>query len=188
MDEKSSDFELAVACRNGDTTALRLVVERYQGRVFELVCCSIVGSGDLEDARDITQDVFIEFFRSCDELDEREMRFVHIVLFRRALRKSVKHISAEVPHGSLALAVSTCCSMSTPRRPDEDAWRNELYRHIMEAVQTLDPDTREVFLLREIEGLSYKEIADTMEVPLGTVCSRMFRARVALREQLSDLH
>jgi len=184
-----TDHDLVVLVLEGDATAFRGLVERYQGRVYAIVFGMV---RNREDARDIVQESFVKAYRNIRTY-RMEASF-HTWLYRIAvnmtidhLRKHTRHpmneyndqVEQEEPDGEYQ-------TDHLQRHPGRDLERQRLYKKIMNAMQQLPPDQRQVVLLREIEGLSYKEIADTMEIPEGTVMSRLFYARKKLQELLKD--
>jgi RNA polymerase sigma-70 factor, ECF subfamily len=185
------DLDLVERVRNGDGTAFRGLVERYQGRVFALVFGML---RNREDALDVTQDTFIKAFRNLGTF--RGDSSFHTWLFRIGMNLAIdlirSHGRSRVGEYNDAVAVEEEGDVEwTPdhlrRSPGKDLERQELYGRIMDAMQQLPPDHREVILLREIEGLSYKEIAEAMDIPEGTVMSRLFYARKRLQALLQDL-
>lgn len=184
-----TDQDLVQMVLDGDATAFRGLVERYQGRVYALIFGM---TRNREDARDIVQEAFVKAYRNLKTY-RREASF-HTWLYRIAmnlaidhLRRSTRHptheyedqVEADEPEGDYK-------ADHLQRHPGRDLERQRLYSKIMAAMQQLPPDQREVVLLREIEGLSYKEIAEMMEIPEGTVMSRLFYARKKLQEILKD--
>jgi RNA polymerase sigma-70 factor, ECF subfamily len=185
------DTDLVDRVRAGDTTAYRGLVERYQNRVYSLVYGMV---RDREEARDLTQEAFIKAYRNLAGF--RQDASFHTWLFRIAMNVTIDHIrkhqkfrTAEyddtLDHDEQAM--DTWEADHLKRSPTRDHERQRLYDRIMAALQHLSPEHRQAVLLREIEGLSYKEIAEAMDIPEGTVMSRLFYARKRLQELLEDL-
>jgi RNA polymerase sigma-70 factor (ECF subfamily) len=182
------DLALVAAVRNGDTTAYRGLVERYQTRVYHLVFGMV---RNREDAREITQDAFVKAYRNLHAFRD-ESRF-YTWLYRIAMNLTIdfvrrrdkgpvsgadEDVAVREPDG----AVAEVHHAESPRRAYE---RKELHAAILGAVGELPEDQRQVVLLREIDGLSYKEIAEIVGVPEGTVMSRLFYARKKLQAALA---
>lgn len=184
-----SDQDLVQLVLDGDTTAYRGLVERYQGRVYALVYGMV---RNREDARDIVQEAFVKAYRNLRTY-RREASF-HAWLFRIAMNLAIDQIRSKIRHPQGEFdekidqreAGSEYAVDHLRRHPGRDLERQRLYERIMNAMQQLPVDQRQVVLLREIEGLSYKEIADTMDIPEGTVMSRLFYARKKLQDLLKD--
>ncbi len=185
------DSDLVDRVRAGDTTAYRGLVERYQNRVYGLVYGMV---RDREEARDLTQEAFVKAYRNLSGF--RQDASFHTWLFRISMNVAIDHIrkhqrvhTAEyddtLDHDEQGLDAWDADHLR--RSPARDHERQRLYDRIMAALQHLSPEHRQAVLLREIEGLSYKEIAEAMDIPEGTVMSRLFYARKRLQELLEDL-
>ncbi len=183
------DAELVQAILEGDPSAYRGLVERYQGRVYALICGMV---RDKEEARDLTQDTFIKAYKNLSRF-RLESSF-YTWLYRIGMNVAIDHIrkmkkrqheafdegiAARDADGSIAAAHDR-------GNPDKALGRRQLNEQIFDALDKLSPDHRQVVLLREIEGLSYKEIAETMDIAEGTVMSRLFYARRKLRDVLKE--
>ena len=188
-DPEDDDATMVEAVRQGDSTAYRGLVEKYQGRVYSMVYGMV---RNREDARDITQDAFVKAYRKLDSF--RTESSFYTWLYKIAmnlaidfLRKRKRRGTGEFDEGIAARDaggdISDIHHAESPRRVVE---RKQLYSAIMDALQKLPEDQRQVILLRELEGLSYKEIADVMGVKEGTVMSRLFYARKKLQKMLAD--
>ncbi len=173
--ERDSLDRLVVACQQGDSLAQRELYERCQQSVFRLVV-RMVG---VEAAPDVAQDTFLQTFRSLRQFSGRskfETWLYRLAVneclqfLRRARRKPGERLTRE----------------PEDRSPDKaDRLQN---RDLLEqALALLDTDLRSVFLLREVEGLSYRELAETLGIPEGTVASRLNRARPELQRFLREL-
>ena len=166
--------ELASACQQGDRAALRQLYDLFHRRIFSLVL-RMVGA---EDAPDVTQQVFLQTFRSIGQFTGRAR--IETWLYRLAVNESLQHLRRKRRWRHHGLDWEP---MEEPNQ-EQQVERKELLEH---ALARIDPELRSNFLLRELEGLSYREIAETLQVPEGTVGSRLNRARNELKERLSDL-
>lgn len=189
----SEDPDLAVieAFRAGDSGAFDLLVTRHQRRVFRLALRLL---GDREAAQDAAQEAFVKAWRALPRF-EGKARFttwltrITINQCRNELRKrgTVKHtrplsLDAQVP-GTDVSRVDTLPSLD----PDAvSSLAGEELRAVFEAVLAdLDPEVREVLLLKEVEDMSYESMAEVLDVPTGTVRSRLHRARAELRRRMA---
>ena len=176
-DDEWSDDECIERTLNGDSSAFGELVLRYQDRLFNTVA-HLVGS--VEDARDAVQDAFVQ-------------AFVKLHTFRRdaAFYTWMYRIAVNVAIG-LRRKLRTCVSLEqlpggTAAQGDDgytQASRGERAALVRAAVSRLHDEHRAVLVLREFEGYCYEEIADILDVPVGTVRSRLHRARAQLRDDL----
>ena len=185
-----SDAELVVLSKKGDTAAFEVLVKSHQKRVFNIAYRM---TGDYEEASEVVQDVFLSAFRSIKtfrgdakfstwlygitvNITKNRMKRVKV----RSLHENQSIDDPEVPqmHGDSATCNSYCLSGL------EELERKELQEKVQECISSLDTEYREALILRDIQGFSYEEIRDILNIPEGTVKSRIFRARDILRERL----
>ena len=176
------DSDLVAWSKAGDLEAFGELVRRYQKPVFRIVL-RMVRSPD--DADDLTQDTFVRAHRGLKTFKD-EYDF-HPWLYRIAVNQAINFLNKrkrqaaadldEVPEGDIRAGPE-------PESPLQSASRQELLTRLETALDKLPEEQRTVFLLRVQEGLSYEEIAETMDTPKGTVMSRLARARMALRKHL----
>jgi RNA polymerase sigma-70 factor (ECF subfamily) len=186
-----ADRELLQAVLAGDGTAYRGLVEKYQTRVYGMVFGML---RNREDARDVTQEAFVKAYRSLDSfrLESSFYTWIYRIAMNLAIDFTRKRKRRETTSYDEAIgargedgAIAEAHHEDGPARQLE---RKRLFSKIMDAMQELPEDQREVILLRELEGLQYKEIADVMGIPEGTVMSRLFYARKKLQKLLSSDH
>jgi RNA polymerase sigma-70 factor (ECF subfamily) len=167
--------ETVVACQQGDRSAQRQLYEHCWQRVHRLTL-RMVGE---QDAADVTQQAFLQAFRSIGKYNG-SARF-QTWLYRVAVNESLQHLRRRRRWQAEPLA-------DEPRDKsyplDEQAEQKDL---LEQAMARLDPQLRALFLLREVEGIPYREIAETMQIPEGTVGSRLNLARRQLQTHLKDL-
>ncbi len=184
---EADDLALVRAVRDGDAAAYRGLVERYQTRVYHLVFGMV---RNREDAKDLTQDAFVKAFRSLHTFreDSRFYTWIYriamnltIDFVRRRAKGPVAGADEDVAVRDGTGAVDEIHHNESPRKALE---RKELQGAILDAMSKLPEDQRQVVLLREVEGLSYKEIAEIVGVPEGTVMSRLFYGRKKLQQVL----
>jgi RNA polymerase sigma-70 factor (ECF subfamily) len=143
--------------------------------------------GDRQDAEDITQEAFTRAFLKLEAFQAKSSFFtwLHRIAFNLAIdmrrrekrARSVGKVSMEVASESLE---------SSDSSPSEESERNEAQQKIYDALAKLDPERRSVIILRDLQGMDYAEIAEVLAIPIGTVRSRLHRARIELKELLAD--
>lgn len=173
--------------KNGDTDAFEKLVKRYEMRVYHFVLKSL---RDPEDALDIAQETFLRVYRNLSLF--RGQSSFSTWIFSIASNLCIDFVRKQKRRGRHIPSVnedSPEMQNLTDDRfdPVARAEKREVVREIDRALSAITPDLREIFLLREVAGMSYQEIADTLDIELGTVKSRIARARAALAKELSDL-
>lgn len=184
MHDDRTDAELITAVLAGDTASYRPLVERYQGRIFAMVCGMVRSP---EDAREIAHLAFVKAWQNLRSF--RIDSSFHTWVYRIAMNLAIDHARRNKRRktGSFDEAIGardedgTLLEQHHIDNPQKALQRKEMRERIFSALDELSEDAREVILLREIEGLSYKEIAETMGIPEGTVMSRLFYARKKLQ-------
>jgi len=185
------DTALVSACLADDSRAFELLVERYQVRLLNFVYRTI---GDRDRAEDLVQEVFIRVYRHLGRFDRSKKFSTWIYTIASNLAKNELRNRSRSP---LVLFQAIKAKFEDEDRPlqfedegnrPDDLYRKRLLREQVEAaVQQLPAHHREVFVLRELEGNSYEEIAEITGVQLGTVKSRLNRARAAFAEIIEPL-
>jgi len=172
------DPALVERIRAGDGEALRAIVERYQGRIFALIYGIV---RDRHEVEDVAQEVFLKVFTKIRTFDARS-RF-YTWLYRVAANAAKDHVKKRSRRPAVALEdEETLCGRDAG--PEAHAADRELRQAVRNAIAGLPPRYREVLALRELEGLSYSEIARVMRLSIGTVESRLHRARARLKRRL----
>lgn len=181
------DLEMVKRCQEGDREAFRILVERYQARATRLAYRYV---GNMDDAQDITQDAFIRVHRSIKDF-RNESQF-YTWFYRILVNLALDHLrrnrmkAAEFQDGVLLRSQSASDAQTRKTNPREELWKKQRQQAIVGAIDTLPPDQRTTVILREIDGLSYEEIAQVTKVPIGTVMSRLYYARRKLQEKLKE--
>ena len=185
------EAEIIERVKSGETEDYAILVERYQDRVFN-ACWRICGH--LEDARDLTQDAFLRALERISEF--RHESGFYTWIFRVAVNLTLTHKRRSTRHRTVSLERETDIGETQARRltaasvvdddlpPERSCSDAERHQSVVTALQELDADQRAVVVLRDIEGLDYREIGHILEIPPGTVKSRLFRARSAMRDAL----
>ncbi len=173
-----SDFALITAARQGDLRAFGELVARYQNKVINVVYRMC---GDPELAQEAAQDAFVSAWQNLHKYDPQ--RPLQNWLFRMATNAAIDVLRQSKPVEHIDL-IPIENQGASPESSLESQQRAETIR---QAVLRLPAASRSVLVLREYEGLSYQEISDTLQIPLGTVMSRLNYARNQLRQSLKAL-
>lgn len=191
MSSADSDLAIVQRVQQGDRQAFNLLVLKYQRRVERLIA-RFVRDADL--VQDIAQEAFIRAYRALPQF--RGESAFYTWLYRIAVntaKKQLMNLGRDPVVTEAALADrreeddETSAPQWEPRddeTPDAVLASKEVARVVNEAIDALSEDLRQAIVLREIEGLSYEEIAHVMNCPVGTVRSRIFRAREAIAQRL----
>jgi len=180
----SNGADLIRRCRAGDGTAWEEIVSSYSRRIFNL---AYRFTSSVEAAEDLTQEVFIRIYKTLDQYDSKQgdlsnwlMRLARNLIiddYRHRQRNPQNSYADDVEDHSYHLrAIGTSAQKEIERR--------ELCVQVQEGIDKLAPDLRTCVILRDIEELSYKEIVDTLDIPEGTVKSRINRGRIELAKIL----
>ena len=175
------DDKLVKRAKKGDSRAFDLLVLKYQGRVAQLVSRYLNNAAEVED---VTQEAFIKAYRALPNF--RGDSAFYTWLYRIAANAAKNHLVAlgRRPSSNMALDDSEVFDvpglLKDHESPDEVIMGQELEMLISRTIEELPVELRAALTLREFEGLSYEEIADVLECPIGTVRSRIFRAREAI--------
>ncbi len=170
--------------KNGDRDAFETLVKQYEKRVYHFVLKFL---RDPEDAMDISQETFLKVYRSLNLF--RGQSAFSTWVFSIAHNLCIDFVRKQKRRGlHLPRVNEDDPEMQALRDPKHDPEavfeKHETVREIDRALGAIKPDLREIFLLREVAGLQYQEIADLLEIELGTVKSRIARARSALAQEL----
>ena len=180
------DDKLVKRAKKGDSRAFDLLVLKYQGRVAQLVGRYISNYAEVED---VTQEAFIKAYRALPNF--RGDSAFYTWLYRIAANAAKNHLVARGRRPSSDLALDDSESSEVPGRlrdnesPDEIIMGQELETLISATIERLPSELRAALTLREFEGLSYEEIAEVLDCPIGTVRSRIFRAREAIDSKVA---
>jgi RNA polymerase sigma-70 factor (ECF subfamily) len=178
---QTADDELLARFRDGDQSAFDEIVGRYERRVFAI---AVRICRHHEDARDVTQDVFITALRSLTTFrgDAQLATWLHRVTVNAALDLVRRRGRREGP-GLDEVGERPAAEPG----PESAAIESVRAREVHRALGRIADDQRAVIVLHDLQGLDYSEVAETLEVPVGTVKSRLHRARLALAKELGHL-
>lgn len=181
----ASDDELVSAAQQGNIQAFEQLVVRYQRQIFSLIYQM---TRDVEVVEDIGQDVFVAAFRALHTFQARSSFFTW--LYRIAINQCKNYTAssnrAKEFEQRYQQEYSAPGDEQRGRNPQSTLLAKEFVEQMEQAMHMLPEEQRTALLLCEIEGLSYQEIADVLECPVGTIRSRISRARTALQEQLGN--
>ena len=183
------DQSLVLRVQQGDKSAFDLLVLKYQHRIMHLVNRYVK---DPSEAQDVAQDTFIKAYRAL--ADFRGESAFYTWLYRIAintaknylLSRSRRHFDNEIEVQD-AEQVENAAQLKDMDTPENLLMNEQIVKVIKEAIEKLPEEMRIAITLREFEGMSYEEIAEAMDCPIGTVRSRIFRAREAIDEKLLPL-
>ena len=183
-ESQADDTALLEAALGGDQQAFGSLVLRYQDRLFNTMLRVL---GSTEDARDVTQNAFVQAFLKLESF-RGDSKF-YTWLYRIAMNLALSHIRRRKAVVSIEHARETSAMEPEDRDPlpQDRLLGNERVRLVQQALSQLGDQARQILVLREIEDCSYETIAEILELPIGTVRSRLFRARMQLKEQLQAL-
>jgi len=189
MSEREIDQALVVRVQQGDKKAFDLLVLKYQLRLSKLVSRFLRNQSDVPD---VVQEAFIKAYRALPNF--RGESAFYTWLYRIAINTAKNHLVAQSrksPANSIDVQDAEDYGASEWLKefasPEREALASELEATIHQAMGDLPSDLREAITLREIEGLSYEDIAAVMDCPIGTVRSRIFRAREAIDSKLEPI-
>ena len=188
-DPSNADQALVQRVQRGDSAAFDLLVRKYQHRIVALIGRYV---SDWSECQDVAQETFLRAYRALGNFrgDAQFYTWLH----RIAVNTAKNHLVAgnrRPPGADIDVADAEQFDSGIRLRdndtPERELMRQEMEQTVMRAVQALPDELREAISLREVEGLSYEEIAQKMDCPIGTVRSRIFRARDAIDQELRDL-
>ncbi|QQP96384.1 RNA polymerase sigma factor RpoE [Lysobacter sp. K5869] len=188
-DNELLDQELVRRVQRGDSAAFDALVRKYQHRITALIGRYIP---DWSECQDVAQETFIRAYRAMANFrgDAQFYTWLH----RIAVNTAKNHLVAQnrrpptddIDAGD-AEQFETGIRLRDTDTPEHELLRQEIERTVMRVVESLPEELRSAITLREVEGLSYEEIAQKMNCPIGTVRSRIFRAREAIDTELRPL-
>lgn len=187
--DKNADSMLVKRVQQGDKRAFDLLVMKYQHKILGLVSRYIKDRAEIED---VTQEAFIKAYRALPRF--RGDSAFYTWLYRIAINTAKNYLVAQSrrpPGSDIDVAdaeyLSSGSELQDIETPENNLFRDELKATVERAISTLPEDLKTAVTLREYDGLSYEEIADIMDCPVGTVRSRIFRAREAIDKQVEPL-
>jgi len=174
---KENDDDLIARIKGGDMAAFEGLVKRYQDRIYNL-CLYMLKNR--QNAQEAAQDVFVKAYRSLKNFQPHSSLYTW--LYRIATNTSIDYLRKSLPASADDGALADL--MSSDPSPERCLEAREVTAVVQDALQELSPELRAAIVLREVEGLTYEEIAAVLHVSVGTVKSRISRARESLRRLL----
>lgn len=189
MGDNQTDQALVERVQRGDKAAFDLLVLKYQNRVINLISRYVRDSAEVYD---VAQEAFIKAYRALPNF--RGDSAFYTWLYRIAINTAKNHLVAmgrRPPQSDIevedAEQFESAGDLREHDTPEGLLLKDEIERVVTETIEQLPEDLRTAITLRELEGLSYEEIAEAMGCPVGTVRSRIFRAREAIQKRLEPL-
>jgi RNA polymerase sigma-70 factor (ECF subfamily) len=184
-----NDAVLIKQCQRGDADAMGRLIVKYQDRLYNTIL-KICGNPD--DAAELTQESFVKVIENIGGF--RSQSSVYTWLFRVGVNLTLTFCNRKLRIGMRSLdaggidedspKMAAVLTDSKQAGPVAEAENRELHQHVLAALEKLEDQQRAIIVLRDIEAMSYEQIAEALDVELGTVKSRLSRARAALRELL----
>src|SRR3972149_4566013 len=190
MSRAQTDSQLVARVQKGEKAAFNLLVLKYQSRIVNLVSRFVRNQAD---ALDVTQEAFIKAYRALPNF--RGESAFYTWLYRIGINTAKNYLVSmgRRPQTSNEIEVEDAENfeggdeLRTMDTPETELMTKEIAKTVQLAIESLPEDLKTAIVLREIEGLSYEEIATMMDCPIGTVRSRIFRAREFIAERLRPL-
>jgi RNA polymerase sigma-70 factor, ECF subfamily len=180
----SDDAQLIDQALAGHSEAFGQLVLKYQDRLYNTVFHVV---GHAEDARDVVQEALVQAFLKLDSFKHRSAFYTW--LYRIAFNAAITQRRRRRPAASVdqIRETSNMEPVDCGEGPGESLERREQCGRVREAIARLAEEHRAVLVLREIEGCDYESIAEILDLPIGTVRSRLHRARLQLKEELAEM-
>ena len=189
MNERDLDFQLIKRIQNGEQQAFTLLVKKYQNRVANILTRYVRNKGDLAD---VTQEVFIKVYKSLPSF--RGESAFYTWLYRIAVNTAKNYLTSQSrrpPASDIDAMEADSYDGSEALKEADDPegilHSQEIKHVILNTIEQLPAELKSAITLRELEGMSYEEIANIEDCPIGTVRSRIFRARDVIDKQLKPL-
>jgi RNA polymerase sigma-70 factor, ECF subfamily len=182
----SDDLVLISECLGGNPSAFGVLVRRYQDRLFNTVFRMV---GNADDAQDVVQEAFLSAYQSLDGFkgDSQFFTWLYRIAVNNAISyKRKQRLSLSLNRGKNGEQGIELPDHSEMSRPDYALEMAEQERRIQHALNRLSVEHRAVLILKDMEGQKYESMAEILQVPIGTIRSRLHRARLELRELLDE--
>jgi len=189
MGADTTDAELVKRVQAGDKRAFDILVLKYQSRIINLISRYV---SDPHAAMDVAQEAFIKAYKGLKNF--RGDSAFYTWMYRIAINTAKNHLASigrKIPEYAVdaqeAEQFDGDSGLKEYATPERELMRDEIQSTVHKAIEALPEDLKAAITLRELEGMSYEEIAEVMDCPIGTVRSRIFRAREAIDKRLKPL-
>lgn len=189
MGNQETDQQLVERAQQGDNRAFDLLVRKYQHKILGLISRYI---HDHAEVHDVAQEAFIKAYRALGKF--RSESAFYTWMYRIAINTAKNHLVSKgrrPPGSDLDIVDAEILDhsgrLADTETPEAAIARDQLEAAVFEAIENLPDDLRTAITLRELDGLSYEDIANIMQCPVGTVRSRIFRAREAVDQHIQPL-
>jgi RNA polymerase sigma-70 factor (ECF subfamily) len=179
--EGIGDAECVKRVQRGDTDSFEILVRRHQKAIFNLVYRLL---GDYDEATEIAQEVFLSAFKSIHQFrgEANFSTWLYRIGLNHASTRRKNLRSAQQRHIPLdGTEVIADCAAD----PAKDVEHKEIQNRVQQALDSLDPEDARIILLRDLQDVTYEDVSEMLDIPIGTVKSRLHRARQALRARLA---
>jgi RNA polymerase sigma-70 factor (ECF subfamily) len=171
---------------SGQTSKFDVLVGTYQQRIYSTLLGML---GNRQDAEDVTQETFLTAFRKLDQFERRSSFYtwLHRIAFNAAidLQRRKKRTKNQIVNSEAIDAIEPAGQQANS--PESIVMVNETVNQVQLAMSRLDADRRNIIVLRDLQGIDYAEIASMLDIPVGTVRSRLHRARIELRDIMNAM-
>jgi RNA polymerase sigma-70 factor (ECF subfamily) len=189
----TDDLTLVKRVRSGDQRAFKLLVERYQRKVYAVALGMLK---DKEEAMDVSQEAFVKVYKYLDHFKGDSSFYtwlyritvnicIDVMRRKNSAGGDMEEFDESAPM-DLSEARIGALGSRLGTNPQKSALRRELAEKIQEALAAVPEKHRAILLLREVEGMSYEDLSRTLDIPKGTVMSRLFHARAKVQKILSE--
>ncbi|HEY0096701.1 MAG TPA: sigma-70 family RNA polymerase sigma factor [Archangium sp.] len=189
----TDDLTLVKRVRDGDQRAFKLLVERYQRKVYAVALGMLK---DKEEAMDVSQEAFVKVYKYLDHFKGDSSFYtwlyritvnicIDVMRRKNSAGGEMEEFDESAPM-DLSEARIGALGSRLGTNPQKSALRRELAEKIQEALASVPEKHRAILLLREVEGMSYEDLSRTLDIPKGTVMSRLFHARAKVQKILSE--
>ena len=189
--DKSSQDELLVECQQGSEDAFRELFKQYHERVLHIACRMC---GNIQEAEDVTQEVFLNVFKELNKFREAASLFtwlyritINLCLDKRRKRQRREKYQVNTDLNSENTLSEKANSDEGMQTWDHQIWQDEIQNLLQTALSQIKPKLRTVIVLKDIEGLTYGEVAQVVECSEGTISSRLNRGRKQFKKLLSKM-
>ncbi|MCT8470228.1 RNA polymerase sigma factor RpoE [Chromohalobacter canadensis] len=189
MGTRETDHQLVERAQKGDTRAFDLLVKKYQHKILGLIGRYV---HDPAEVQDVAQEAFIKAYRALSKF--RSDSAFYTWMYRIAINTAKNHLVSRgrrPPGSDMDIADAEVLDhsgrLSDIETPESALQRDQLEAVVFEAIENLPEDLRTAITLREMDGLAYEDIANIMQCPVGTVRSRIFRAREAVDKAIEPM-